>query len=77
MSSSEEDVDADLESHFHEIQRQRESLERETLKLGCLENRDARLELIRSIRFGEVEPTVIGIFRQTFQDKTRGVGKGG
>ena len=71
MSSSEEEFDEDMEFPFHGIQREKESLEHEKLKLWRLENRDDRLEHIRSIRSGEVEPTRIETYCQTFQDKIR------
>lgn len=69
MSSSEEEFDGYLKIQFHKIQRGRQGLEREELKLGFLENRDDGLEPIRSIRSGEVCPTSIYIYRHTFQDK--------
>ena len=72
MSSSEEEeeFEKDLQFKFHEIKRERQCLEREKFKLWCLENRDNRLELIRS---GEVDPTVIEMYHQTFQNKIEGL----
>ena len=70
MSSSEEEFEKDLQFKFHEFKRERQCIEREKFKLWCLENRDNRLELIRS---GEVDPTVIDMYRQTFQNKIEGL----
>ena len=45
------------------------ALSDEKYKLWCLETRNPRLELVRS---GETDPTVIEMYRQTFQGKIKG-----
>ena len=67
---TDDEYDEDMYFLFHEIEHERQCLEREKLKLWCLEHRDERLGLIRS---GEEDPTVIEMYRQTFQDKIIGL----
>ena len=66
MSSSDDEYDEDMKFKFAEIEHERQCLEREKYKLWCLENRNPDLELVRS---GETDPTVIEVYRRTFQNK--------
>ena len=66
MSSSDDEYDEEMYFLFHEIEHERQCLERERYKLWCLENRNPDLELVRS---GETDPTVIEVYRRTFQNK--------
>ena len=66
MSSSDDEYDRDMKFKFAEIEHERQCLEREKYKLWCLEHRNPDLELVRS---GETDPTVIEVYRRTFQNK--------
>ena len=70
MSSSDDEYDRDMKFKFAEIEHERQCLEREKYKLWCLENRNPDLELVRS---GETDPTVIKVYRRTFQNKILGL----
>ena len=57
----------DLRFMHYEIKNEWKCVEREKMKLSLLENMDTRLQLVRSLKSGELGMEYILIYREDFQ----------
>ena len=61
------DEEDDLEFMLYEIKEEWKCAERAKLKLSYLENMDTRLQLVRSLKSGELGMEYVRIYREEFQ----------
>ena len=69
FSDSDFDETYDLGFMHHEIKNEWECVEHQKLKLSLLENMDPKLQLVRSLKSGELGMEYILIYREEFQNK--------
>ena len=62
----------DLEFMHYEIKEEWKGVEHAKLKLSYLENMDTRLQLVRSLKSGEVPAYYAELYRQDFREKING-----
>ena len=62
----------DLRFMHHEIKNEWDCVEHAKLKLSLLENMDTRLQLVRSLKSGEVPAYYAELYRQDFREKING-----
>ena len=63
---SSDDEAYDLEFMHHEIKNEWDCVERSKLKLSLLENMDTNLQLVRSLKSGELGMEYVLIYREEF-----------